>query len=81
VLVIAGTWAYSTSFRGVFVWDDGEAIVENQHLKSLWPLSESMSAPAFSTVAGRPVAAFTLAFNYALAPANARDVMAPAVHH
>jgi len=78
LLVLAGIWAYSTSFRGVFVWDDGEAIVENRHIKSLWPLTQSMSAPAYSTVAGRPVAAFTLAINYALAPAEARDVMAPA---
>jgi len=29
--------AYATSFRGVFVYDDGVAIVENPNIRSLWP--------------------------------------------
>lgn len=76
-LVVAAAWAYSTSFRGVFVYDDHPAIVENPHIKSLWPPSEAMRAPAEAPVSGRPVASLTLALNYALAPADARDVMAP----
>ena len=34
-----------------------------------------MSAPAGTTVSGRPVAALSLAINYALAPADARDTL------
>jgi Tfp pilus assembly protein PilF len=76
-LIAAGAWAYSTSFAGVFVLDDGLAIVDNPHIKTLWPLTEAMSAPAEATVSGRPIASLTLALNYALAPPDARDVMAP----
>ena len=77
-LIGAGGWAYASSFRGVFVGDDVEGIVLNQHVKRLWPLTESMGAPADSTVAGRPVASLTLAINYAIAPADVRDAMTPA---
>ena len=76
-LTAAGCWAYSTSFAGVFVYDDGLSIVENAHIKTLWPLTQAMSAPPEATVSGRPVASLTLALNYALAPVDARDVMAP----
>jgi tetratricopeptide (TPR) repeat protein len=76
-LLAVGAWAYSTSFAGVFVFDDLRAIVENPNLRQLWPLTQSMSAPRDVTVSGRPVASLTLALNYALAPADARAVMAP----
>ncbi len=77
---LAGTlWAYSTSFRGLFVYDDRPAIVDNPHIRTLWPLAEAMRAPAESPVSGRPVVSLTLALNYALAPADARDVMTPAL--
>ena len=36
-----------------------------------------MSAPPEVTVSGRPIAALSLAVNYALAPADARDVLTP----
>ena len=78
-LVLAGSWAYSTSFRGVFVGDDIDAIADNPHIKSLWPLTAAMSAPPDTTVAGRPFASLTFALNYALAPADVRDVVAPGV--
>lgn len=76
-IVLAGIWAYSTSFAGVFVFDDLRAIVENPHIRDLWPLTRSMSAPRDVTVSGRPVACLTLALNYAMAPPDARDVMQP----
>ena len=76
-LVIVGLAVYSSSFRGVFVWDDITAIVGNPHIRSVWPLTRSMSAPPDLTVSGRPVASLTLALNYALAPADAREVMTP----
>ena len=76
-LVLIGIAVYSSSFRGVFVWDDITCIVENPHIRSVWPLTGSMSAPPDVGLTGRPVASLTLALNYALAPADARDVMKP----
>src|SRR5678816_1074591 len=69
--------AYAPSFRGVFVYDDIVAIVENPNIRALWPLSAAMSAPPESPVSARPVAALTLAINHALAPVDVRDVMSP----
>ena len=77
VLTAAGAWAYSTSFAGVFVFDDKFAISDNPNIKSLWPLTRAMSAPPEMPVSGRPVASLTLAINYALAPDDVRDVLLP----
>ena len=78
-LVLAGTaaWAYSTSFAGVLVLDDKFAIADNPNIKTLWPLTTAMSAPAESPVSARPIASLTLAINYALAPPDVRDVLSP----
>ena len=76
-IVLAGLWAYANGLSGAFVFDDTPAIVDNPHIRMLWPLTRSMSAPPEVTVSGRPVAAFTLAVNYALAPVDVRDVMTP----
>ena len=77
VLLVVGTWAYATSFRGVFVWDDQATLVENPHIRSLWPLSTAMGAPADSTLSARPVASLSFALNYAFAPADVRHIMKP----
>ena len=77
VLTAAAAWAYSTSFAGVFVFDDKFAISDNPNIKSLWPLTRAMSAPPEMPVSGRPVASLTLAINYALAPDDVRDVLLP----
>ncbi len=63
--------------RGVFIFDDTWAIVENPNIRTLWPLTTALSAPAESPVSGRPVASLSLALNYALAPPDVRDVMKP----
>lgn len=67
LLVLAGLAAYANSFNGVFVGDDIDAIVNNPHVRSLTPVSDALSAPQDTTVAGRPVVSLTLAINYALA--------------
>jgi tetratricopeptide (TPR) repeat protein len=72
-IVGAGIWAYSTSFSGVFVFDDLAAIVRNPHIRAL---STAMTTPPDVTVSGRPVASLTFALNYALAPGEAREVFA-----
>ena len=73
LLVLAGLLAYSTSFNGVFVGDDIDAIVNNPNLTSLSPLSRALSAPKDTTVAGRPVVSLSLAINYALAAPRGLD--------
>ncbi len=77
-LLLAGAaiFAYQTSFAGVFIFDDEFAIQRNPNIRTLWPLTRAMSAPPESPVSARPVASLTLAVNYALAPADARNVMA-----
>jgi hypothetical protein len=70
MLAAAAVWAYSTSFRGVFVFDDLPGIVRNQSIRTLWPPDRWFSAPAGSTPSGRPVLNFTLAANYAAGGLN-----------
>ena len=65
----AGSWAYAPSFGGVFVLDDVRAIVRNETIRSVRPISVPLSPPGRSTVAGRPVANLSFALNYAWAPA------------
>jgi tetratricopeptide (TPR) repeat protein len=78
ILLVAGWYAYSNSFEGVLAYDDTEAIASNPHLKTLWPVTEAARAPKDTTLAGRPVAAYSFAISYALAPPETRDVWQPA---
>ena len=75
LIVLAALLAYSNSYTGLFVFDDEPAIVENPHIKQLWPLTAAMRAPAETTVSGRPIVSLSLALNYALAPDAARDTL------
>jgi protein O-mannosyl-transferase len=77
VLVAAVCVAYIPSFSGAFVGDDIDAIVTNPHVRSLWPVHRAITAPPNTTAAGRPVVALSFAFNYALAPDDAREVWTP----
>jgi tetratricopeptide (TPR) repeat protein len=65
-LAALGLLAYIGTVDAPFIYDDYNAIVENPHVRSLWPLSQALSAPDESTVAGRPVAALSFALNYAV---------------
>jgi len=66
LLLLFGGLAYVRSYGTPFFFDDVSAIVENPHIRQIWPLSESMSWPSQSPLAGRPIPAFTLAINYAI---------------
>jgi len=69
IIIAAGIIVYFNSFDGVFLYDDTKSIVENPHIRSLWPLSEAMSFPlaeSGATVAGRPILSLSFAINYAL---------------
>ncbi|MBM3287428.1 MAG: tetratricopeptide repeat protein [Candidatus Eisenbacteria bacterium] len=67
LLVLAGgILAYSNSLSGGFFFDDHVSIVENQNIRDLWPLARVVNAPPDQPIAGRPLVAVTLAFNYAI---------------
>lgn len=66
VIVACIVLMYGQSVRGPFFFDDYKAIVENQHLRQLWPLGEAMRAPDQNPLAGRPVVSLTFAINYAI---------------
>jgi Flp pilus assembly protein TadD len=70
VIVLAGIVAYHNSLTGPFIFDDHHAIVENSHVRRLWPLTEALTSPAQASVDGRPVVALSLAVNYAVGGLN-----------
>ncbi len=72
VLVALGAAAYANSLTVPFVFDDRVAIVQNEHLRTLWPPWRPMSAPPRSVLSGRPVVSLTLAWNYALGGLDVR---------
>lgn len=57
---------YANSLHVPFRFDDLGAIVENRHIRTLWPLTEAMSAPANTSGTGRPLLNLSFAINYAL---------------
>ena len=71
LIMLAGIIVYANSINGAFVFDDQYTIVKNKYIKSLRPLSQAVQSPSQSSVAGRPVTAYTLALNYAV---NGLDV-------
>jgi Tfp pilus assembly protein PilF len=66
LIVVVAAIAYANSFHGVFVYDDPPSIVDNPPLRTLWPTWPELWAKKDTTFAGRPVAAFTFALNYAI---------------
>ena len=70
VLVGACLAVYAGSFQVPFIFDDLTSIPENPHIRSLWPLSRALTAPDYTTIAGRPLACLSLAVNYALGGLN-----------
>jgi tetratricopeptide (TPR) repeat protein len=65
--VLLGIAAYANGLSAPFVFDDRPAIAENAHIRQVWPLSTSMSAPAQSPLSGRPIVSLSFALNHALA--------------
>ncbi len=66
LLVLAGCAAYQTAFGGAFVFDDHSAIINNPHVRTLWPLSYAAGAPPNTPLAGRPVVSLSFAVNFAI---------------
>ena len=63
---VATALAYANSYYTAFVFDDIDAVVDNPGIRQLWPIR----IPEQSSVAGRPIIAFTLAVNYAISGLN-----------
>jgi tetratricopeptide (TPR) repeat protein len=59
----AGAAAYANSFRGVFLFDDTFAIVENAAVRHLWPPWRPALSPMY---ASRPLLGLSMAANYAV---------------
>lgn len=67
ILALAILAIYGHTLKAPFIFDDLANIVGNESLRALWPLSNAFSAPwGRSGLAGRPLANFSLALNYAL---------------
>ena len=72
LVLAAGALVYLHTLSAPFIFDDTAAITANPHIKQLWPLTQSLTAPAQTSVAGRPVANLSLAINYTLGGLNVR---------
>jgi protein O-mannosyl-transferase len=70
LIVVAGVATYSNSLGGQFIWDDQTSIVTNRTIQHLWPLSDPLTPPRETPVAGRPLVNLSFAINYALGGLN-----------
>jgi Flp pilus assembly protein TadD len=70
LIIAAGIGAYHNSLQGPFIFDDVSCILDNPHIRHLWPIWDAMSTHTESAVNGRPVVCLTLAVNYALGGLN-----------
>jgi tetratricopeptide (TPR) repeat protein len=66
LIAVAGIAAYWNGLRAPFIWDDDPAIVSNTTIRSVLPLSASLSPPIETAVAGRPLANLSFALTYAM---------------
>jgi tetratricopeptide (TPR) repeat protein len=66
ILICAGALAYSNSLSGPLIIDDGLTIVDNTHIRQLWPLSRALVNERESPMAGRPLVNLSFAANYAI---------------
>jgi tetratricopeptide (TPR) repeat protein len=65
LILLAGLCTYWNSLGVPFLWDDETAIVTNQTIRELWPLSGPLLPPLETPVAARPLVNVSLALNYA----------------
>ncbi|MBM3819594.1 MAG: tetratricopeptide repeat protein [Acidimicrobiia bacterium] len=65
VLAVLGALVYANALSGPFLFDDENSIVRNPQIRQLWPLSEPLSPPRDTPVAGRPLVNLSFALNYA----------------
>src|SRR5262245_20678093 len=75
LIVSAGLASYAATIDLPFVFDDHTAIIDNENIRQLWPLTVAAGAPIQSAMAGRPVVALSLAVNYAVGE------LSPSIYH
>ena len=66
IIVLAGAVVYLNSLAAPFIFDDNTAILNNQQIRQLWPLTVPLSPQRDTPVAGRPIVSLSLAVNYAI---------------
>ena len=66
LLVACAALLYARSLPAPFFFDDTISIVQNEHVRALWPLASALGAPAQTPVAGRPLASLSFALTYAI---------------
>src|ERR1700730_6335154 len=66
LIVVIGVAAYLNGLHTPFIWDDETGIVRNQTIRSVLPLSDSLSPPLETPAAGRPIVNLSFAINYAM---------------
>jgi tetratricopeptide (TPR) repeat protein len=66
LILAAMVVTYANSFSGPFIFDDLPWILENPHIRHLWPLWNTLQPPPGGGGTGRPLVCLTLALNYAL---------------
>ena len=64
IIIIAALGAYHNSFSGPFVFDGKYSIVQNPHIRQLWPIWHVFRAQPGATLAGRPIVSLSFALNY-----------------
>jgi hypothetical protein len=81
-LVAVVALVYARALPGPFVFDDRASIVENESLRSLWPLGAVLAQPAELTTSGRPIVALSFAVDHALYGLDARGfrITSGAIH-
>ena len=65
LLVAAAVGVYANSLSGVLFFDDLEGLVENPHIRQLWPLGKHFQSPQDTPTQGRPLVSLSFALNYA----------------
>lgn len=76
LLIVTGVGAYLASLSAPFLFDDRPAILENPHIRQLWPMSEVLFGQFYGGLFARPTAALTLALNYAFGGLDVRGYRA-----
>ncbi len=66
IIILAGAVVYVNSLNAPFIFDDNTAILDNQQIRQLWPLTVPLSPQRDTPVAGRPIVSLSLAVNYAI---------------
>ena len=70
--MLVGALTYANSLSGPLLFDDQSAILDNPHIRHLWPLVESLAPSHSGVLASRPIVNFSLAINYAIGGLSVR---------